>query len=462
MVQQLTSDDGNMTIIKLDLALPAAPGDLLAGNPHASRAVGKLTGFRSLAIDIASPRTFEREDPHAEAALASLFGAATIDEFPDDDSDNGDDEADAAYLMMLTPRLWKKQDHYRVLGLTHLRYKANDEQVKDAYRRRVLKFHPDKLAARALPGVNIDDVFKCIQKAHETLADPVKRMQYDSVDPGMEYTLPSEAEVKAWAAEGEDVAYKNLAPYFVREGRFSKKQPVPVLGDSSSPRNEVEGFYDFWYHFDSWRSFEYEDNEDAETTDNRDNKRYLEKKNKAERARKKTEDNARQRTLVDLALKYDARMKRYKEEDKLAKKMKQQMARGGSASPAPSAAKNAAADKAAKAKAEEEAKKAAEAAAAAKKVADEAEKAAKKDAKAALKKEKKALKQLVTKDLTYLHESPSSQQMEATLVALEKLTLSDDVAVLTAAREKIAAAHQAGGIDAARAAFDEAVAAAKA
>ena len=48
---------------------------------------------------------------------------------------------------------------------------------------------------------------------------------------------------------------------FEREARFSNKQPVVPLGAYDDPKEKVEAFYDFWYNFDSWRSFEYLDKE---------------------------------------------------------------------------------------------------------------------------------------------------------------------------------------------------------
>jgi hypothetical protein len=47
-------------------------------------------------------------------------------------------------------------------------------------------------------------------------------------------------------------------------------------------------------------------------TDSRDDKRYTEKKNKSERARRKKEDTARLRSIVDLCLGIDPRIKRIK------------------------------------------------------------------------------------------------------------------------------------------------------
>lgn len=60
---------------------------------------------------------------------------------------------------------------------------------------------------------------------------------------------------------------KTFAPIFEREARFSKKEPVPMLGALDDSKEAVESFYDFWYNFDSWRSFEYMDKEVNEGSD---------------------------------------------------------------------------------------------------------------------------------------------------------------------------------------------------
>jgi len=44
-------------------------------------------------------------------------------------------------------------------------------------------------------------------------------------------------------------------------------QPVPGLGTMDATKAEVEEFYDFWYNFDSWRSFEWLDKEVNEGSD---------------------------------------------------------------------------------------------------------------------------------------------------------------------------------------------------
>jgi DnaJ family protein C protein 2 len=337
-----------------------------------------------------------------------------------------------------------------VLALDNLRYKATDEDIKNAYRKQVLKHHPDKKVSKAVGHRGIDAIFKCIQKAWETLSDPTKRQQFDSVDSGVDDTPPTEAEIKDWLTKGESYWYTQAHEIFEREGRFSKRKPLPVLGDDSSPREQVDQFYSFWYNLDSWRSFEYEDKEDVDNSENRGDKRWIEKKNKAERARKKTEDNARLRKIIDLMLKYDPRIQRFREEDKLAKKKKQQQ---GKVPVTKSSGKvDVAAEKAAAELKKQEEEKLEQLA----KEQAELEKQNKKEAKEKIKKDKKAVKNLIVKDFTYLHENPTSQLMEKTLADLELIfeAVKEDALELQLIREKLEHASNKG-LAGVRAAFME-------
>ena len=178
----------------------------------------------------------------------------------------------------------------------------------------MLKHHPDKRAAAG--GVEDDSFFKCIQKANEILLDPVKRRQYDSVDDGADVDPPT----KKQAQKGN--FYKIWGPVFASEGRFSNEKPVPALGDENSTKEHVENFYNFWYNFSSWRSFEYQDEDVPDDTENRDQKRHIERKNNNSRRKKKTEDTARLRKLVDDCLAGDERIRKFREQDRLSKNKK--------------------------------------------------------------------------------------------------------------------------------------------
>jgi len=221
----------------------------------------------------------------------------------------------------LDPNEWKKQDHYMVLGIEEKRGQVcTPEDIRNAYRARVLVYHPDKIAQRAGEGKGKrqkdDAIFKCIQKAFEILNDPDRKEAFDHVDPTFDNSIPEE-KLPSGAC-----FYATYGPVFERNLKFSKKPSGLKLGDASSPRADVEAFYQFWFDFDSTRRFDYLDEDDCETGDNRADKRWQEKKNKAARAKRKTEDNTRLRMLAEQAYKADPRIKAFKEADKLAKQSK--------------------------------------------------------------------------------------------------------------------------------------------
>ncbi|KAK7062765.1 Zuotin [Paramarasmius palmivorus] len=311
-------------------ALPQASGSKIS-TPVTRTLLSAGPAYLShLRLTLHHNNSFEEQDAFYEKEkkrLEELQGSSANGE---DDLGVGD-EPETEDLLSLDPKEWKKHDYYAVLGLSHLRFKATPEQIKIAHRKKVLKHHPDKKvtatsepqSTSSLLGLNLntndDAFFKCIQKAHEVLTHPEKRRQFDSVDP--DFIEATENIPSATQAKKMDF-FKTWAPVFEREARFSRKQPVPMLGDYGASKEHVEEFYDFWYNFDSWRSFEWLDKEVNEGSDNRDDKRYTEKKNKSERARRKKEDTARVRQMVDLVLSLDPRIKRIKEEEKQAREAK--------------------------------------------------------------------------------------------------------------------------------------------
>jgi DnaJ family protein C protein 2 len=195
------------------------------------------------------------------------------------------------------------------------------------------------------------------------------------------------------------------------------------LGDDHATREHVEHFYNFWYNFDSWRSFEYLDEDVPDDNENRDQKRHVERKNNNARKKRKTEDTQRLRKLVDDALAMDERIKRFRQEGNKEKNRK---------------------------KAEKEATdKAAKEAAAAKKAEDErlqkerevAEKAAKEEgkkakeaAKNAAKKNKRVIRGAV-KDANYFVDGDASaQQIDGSFNETDSLILkldNEEVALLS-------------------------------
>lgn len=246
-------------------------------------------------------------------ASASFQELEEEEELSEESEDEELQLEDYPMLRTLDPKDWKNQDHYAVLGLIHVRYKATQKQIKAAHKAMVLKHHPDKRKAAGEQIVEGDnDYFTCITKAIEILSDPVKRRAFDSIDPTFDNAVPSKS-------EGKENFFEAYSPVFERNARWSSKKHVPKLGTLESTFEEVDNFYSFWYNFDSWREFSYLDEEEKEKAECRDERRWIEKQNRASRGQRKKEEMNRIRTLVDTAYSSDPRIKKFKEEEKARK-----------------------------------------------------------------------------------------------------------------------------------------------
>ena len=65
-----------------------------------------------------------------------------------------------------------KQDYYETLGVSR---SASDADIKKAYRRLAMKYHPDRNEGNA----DAEGKFKEVKEAYEILSDSQKRAAYD-------------------------------------------------------------------------------------------------------------------------------------------------------------------------------------------------------------------------------------------------------------------------------------------
>lgn len=102
------------------------------------------------------------------------------------------------------------KDYYKILGI---QTGANEDEIKKAYRKMALKYHPDKNK-----DPNAEEKFKEIAEAYDVLSDPKKRAVYDQY--GEEGKGMSTCLLRG-RGEGSKLV-------FIGEGAFSSRD-VPVI-----------------------------------------------------------------------------------------------------------------------------------------------------------------------------------------------------------------------------------------
>ena len=257
-------------------------------------------------------------------------------------------------------------NYYKILGLEDKFLNAKEEDFRKAYKKLAIIYHPDKNKEnKSLPGVSDEQIKEEIKKdlekenksgnendeednnknnenenkinkeedqknreinkkwlklkeAYDTLSDPEKRKKYDS-------TIVFDDSIPEDIPYTENNFFSTFGPVFLKNSIWSKKKPVPKLGDMNSPLQKVKLFYKFWHNFQSWRDFSVEGEYDLEEATSRFEKRQMLKENKKMKASMKKEEKIRIDNLTNIAYKRDPRI--IEEEKRLEKEKEEEKKR---------------------------------------------------------------------------------------------------------------------------------------
>ncbi|XP_072272680.1 dnaJ homolog subfamily C member 21 [Pyxicephalus adspersus] len=231
--------------------------------------------------------------------------------------------------------------HYELLGL---RRDCTDDDLKKAYRKLALKWHPDKNLDNAEEAA---ETFKLIQAAYDVLSDPQERAWYDNHRDALlkggvdgEYQddsldLVQYFTVTCYSGYGDDekgfyAVYRRVFEMIVKEEKESKisaeeGEDYPSFGDSQSDYDTlVHLFYAYWQSFCTVKNFAWKEEYDTRQASNRWEKRAMEKENKKTRDKARKERNELVRELVAFVRKRDKRVQAHRKlvEEQNAEKAK--------------------------------------------------------------------------------------------------------------------------------------------
>lgn len=121
--------------------------------------------------------------------------------------------------------------HYEVLGV---KPDASDEDIKKAYRKLALQFHPDKKSGHD------DTSFKCLNTAYTVLSDPKKKQQYDN---DLKFNLSTHENTNEFEHISLDEIYQKL-PAIINEYENKLKEKNPTLNILESEYTFLQRIYD--------------------------------------------------------------------------------------------------------------------------------------------------------------------------------------------------------------------------
>nr|XP_055223672.1 dnaJ homolog subfamily C member 21 isoform X4 [Gorilla gorilla gorilla] len=218
--------------------------------------------------------------------------------------------------------------HYEALGV---RRDASEEELKKAYRKLALKWHPDKNLDNAAEAA---EQFKLIQAAYDVLSDPQERAWYDNhrealLKGGLDGEYQDDSldllhyfTVTCYSGYGDDekgfyTVYRNVFEMIAKEELESvleeEVDDFPTFGDSQSDYDTVvHPFYAYWQSFCTQKNFAWKEEYDTRQASNRWVKRAMEKENKKIRDKARKEKNELVRQLVAFIRKRDKRVQAHR------------------------------------------------------------------------------------------------------------------------------------------------------
>ncbi|KAA0168492.1 hypothetical protein FNF31_00374 [Cafeteria roenbergensis] len=219
-----------------------------------------------------------------------------------------------------------RECHYDVLAVS---MDATDSEIRKAYRKAALKWHPDKNPGREAEAT---ERMKLVTEAYGVLSDATERAWYDAHRESILHGGGSGAadsttllpnlftffSTSCFSGFGEDKegfysvyarAFDSVARAEARHRpRGSAARDWPAFGTASSEWSDVAAFYRSWTNYASDMTFAWEDAHNTNEAPNRLTRRWMERENAKAHHKAREEWTDLVRTLAKFARKRDPRV----------------------------------------------------------------------------------------------------------------------------------------------------------
>ncbi|KAI5082640.1 hypothetical protein GOP47_0002383 [Adiantum capillus-veneris] len=237
---------------------------------------------------------------------------------------------------------------YEILGVEAT---ASNEEIRSAYRKLALKWHPDKIQQTGASAEECQEAtihFQEIGRAYEVLADPSERSWYDSHRSQIlssSSSSPSDFDFNPWPFFSPSVfaGYGDTGKgFYAVYGELFKKlhhQEVsfanacglrtplypPDMGNLATAYPQVQKFYNHWLGFSTVKDFAWCDEYKVSSGPNRKIRRLMEEENKKIRSKARKEFNEAICHLAAFVRKRDKRVLERQIEVQRLEKEKEEM-----------------------------------------------------------------------------------------------------------------------------------------
>lgn len=123
----------------------------------------------------------------------------------------------------------RRRDYYEVLGLTK---EASDEEIKKAYRKLAMKYHPDRNH-----NIKAEDQFKEVKEAYEILSDKQKRGNYNKF--GFNFKDSSSRTNDDQGQDDFPDAFSNIFSDIFEQPKQKKRRNQTIIGQDIFQRKEL-------------------------------------------------------------------------------------------------------------------------------------------------------------------------------------------------------------------------------